>query len=139
MIYPRRGRLRAQGTRYKGKTIKKNLFFPYALRRAPYALNVLGWQCHLAVTCYRRSGFLDINELATTHIAEISPYTAAKLPGTATDLEGKFSAANPGACPIFASFWSRAGVTGSRDLLPRGTGKLRCLHRAGTDCNQHYV
>jgi hypothetical protein len=69
MIYPPRGRLRVQGTRYKGKTIKQNLFFPYALRRAPYALNVLGRQCHLAVLCDNRSGFQNINELAATHIS----------------------------------------------------------------------
>ena len=30
----------AQGTRYRAKTIKENLSSPYALRLAPYALNL---------------------------------------------------------------------------------------------------
>jgi hypothetical protein len=35
------GRLKAQGTGHKAKTIKENLSSPYALRLTP---NLLGWQ-----------------------------------------------------------------------------------------------
>ena len=91
------------------------------------------------VSGVRKDGFGDCNELVTTHIIEIPSHTATKLPGAATDLEGKFSAAGPGACPVFARFWSRIGAPRWKGLLSRGACELRCLHRTGTHCNKHYV
>jgi hypothetical protein len=43
-----RGRLKAQGTGHKEKTIKENLSSPYALRLAPYALRLTPYALRLA-------------------------------------------------------------------------------------------